>query len=235
MSKYLVLLLFASVSTTLFGQSNSQEDKFRQLSAKVKMRIWDKNNSDKTMNIEVVKYDDIPKYLDFRGTIVECLKWTDGLGDNLLIQSLTGYFIGNEEEDKWEIYAYLFRKEKEKTIYKPVWRIYDYNECFGVDWYAGFIPAATTITDVNHNGIAEISMPYVLICRGGMDPGTMKIIMYEGDTKYAIRGKTMIYCGGEYPYGGNYELSDNLEKETKLKNFILKQWNTHKCEDERFY
>ena len=48
-------------------------------------------------------------------------------------------------------------------------------------------------------GVAEISIPYVSICRGGMDPGVMKIIMYEGSTKYALRGSTMLMCKSEHP------------------------------------
>lgn len=235
--KKFILILLLFIPSIIFGQNDEQINKFKQLSANIKLDIWDKESSDKTIKIENVSYEQIPKSIDFRGTVVECLKWTDKLGDNLLIQSVSGHIPINDEEDedKWELYVYLFRKEVNETSYKKIWKIYDYNLCFGVDWYAGFIPHATTITDIDKNGIAEISIPYVLICRGGMDPGTMKIIMYEGDTKYAIRGETMISCNSNNPYGGDYTLTDNLKEKLAFRNFLIKRWEINKCENERFY
>lgn len=243
--KYIVLILLLDFCCmSLFAQSQQQRDYFIQNRASLFLGIWDKENSSKTIKIDSISYDEIPKDLDFRGTVVEALKWSDKSGDNILIQSISGWFpwkdyddIGSTSymiQDKWEIYAYLFQKKRGETYYKRIWRLYDYNECFGVDWYAGFIPKGTTITDIDNNGIAEISMPYVLICRGGMDPGTMKIIMYEGNKKYAVRGETEI-CVGDNPYGGDYKLSDNLNTKTNFKNFLLKLWNIHKCENGRFY
>lgn len=235
MDKILILLLF--VSSSMLGQTNSSIDKFKQLSASIRLGIWDSENSDTGIKIDRVSYEEIPKTIDFRGTVVECLKWTDSLGENLLIQSVSGHFLVNEEEsdDKWELYAYLFRKGKDETAYKKVWRMYDYNLCFGVDWYAGFIPHATTITDIDGNGITEVSIPYVLICRGGVDPGTMKIIMYEGNNKYAVRGKTMILCDSEYAEGGAYTVSENLKGKPDFKSFLIRRWDIHKCEDDSFY
>lgn len=244
MNKSLLLILLSFVSLMSLGQSVTPEDRFRKLTAQIELNIWDKDNSDEKLKIEKIIYDEIPKYIDFRGTVVECLKWTDKLGENLLIQSVSGHFPWKEYDedsidymmqDKWELYAYLFRKNTDEKTYKRVWKVYDYTECFGVDWYAGFIPHATTITDVDNNGISEISMPYISICRGGMDPGDMKIIAYEGDVKYAVRGRTMLLCKEGYPDGGDYTLSKNLENKDLLKRFLIKRWDDHKCEDERFY
>lgn len=243
--KYIIPVLLLTMANAVWGQADLPEDKLKRLTASIQQGIWDEENSDGTIHIEYVSYDEIPKYLDFRGTVVECLKWTDKLGDNLLIQSVTGYFPwrdyddGNStsyiEYDKYELYAYLFRKNTGETVYKQVWRVYDYNECYGVDSYTGFIPHATTITDIDKNGISEISMPYVLICRGGVDPGDMKIIAYEGDSKYAIRGSTMPLCNSENPYGGEYSLSNNLKEKEPLRNFLIRRWESQKCEDGRFY
>lgn len=245
MSKLKFIILILSLNPiVIFAQSNSKIDHFKELRASLFLNIWDKESSNNSIKIDTISYDEIPKDIDFRGILVEALRWSDKLGDNILIQSISGlfpwkYYDGIDStsytmEDKWEIYAYLFQRKKRETIYKRVWKIYDYNECFGVDWYAGFIPKGTTITDIDNNSITEITIPYVLICRGGLDPGSMKIIMYEGNTKYAIRGKTTLKFNDESD-GGEYRLSDNLNSKIDFKEFLIKRWNAHKYENNRFY
>jgi len=85
------------------------------------------------------------------------------------------------------------------------------------------------------DGITEISIPYVSICRGGMDPGVMKLIMYEGNTKYALRGSTSIMCKSEHHYGGEYKPSDNLNSNKTFMEFLKKHWDRNKCEEGKYY
>jgi hypothetical protein len=242
--KTYILNIFLIAFSFGFGQSKSHSDKFRKLEPDVWLGIWDKPNSESTLKIDTLFYDEIPKNLDFKGTVVEALKWKDALGENILIQTVTGHFSWKDYEensksymlqDKSELYAYLFRKTNSESEFVRVWKVYDFNKCYGVDWFTGFIPKATTITDVNNNGISEITLPYVLICRGGMDPGEMKIIMYEENTKYALRGSTMLMCKSENPYGGEYSSSENLKNNTIFLNFLVKRWNIHKCENGKYY
>lgn len=235
--------LFFLLSLNLFSQEKSDSEILKNTKPSYFIGIWDEKNSEKSLKISKLSYDEIPKDLDFRGTVIEALKWSDYNGDNILIQSLSGQFDWKDYEknskqymlqDKSEIYAYLFIKGKDNESYKLKWRLYDYNECFGVDWFTGFIKSSTTITDLNNNGIAEISMPYILVCRGGLDPGNMKIIMYEGNVKYALRGETMICLGENNSYGGNYKSSENLENQKEFKDFLLNKWRSEKCENGRF-
>lgn len=243
--KYIVLgLLLNFCVIQVVGQSSKQREAFKELEASLFLGIWDRSNSHSSLKIDTISYDEIPKEIDFRGTVVEALRWNDKLGENILIQSLSGWFPWKDydsidstsymKQDKWEIFAYLFQKKKGEKTYKRIWKLYDYNKCYGVDWYAGFIRKGTTITDLDNNGISEISMPYVLVCRGDVSPGDMKIIMYEGNTKYAIRGETE-FCHLNNPYGGDYELSDNLGTKDVFKKFLLRRWSVHKCENDRFY
>jgi hypothetical protein len=242
--KQVAILLIVFYSSLLLGQTQEHADKLRNLEPDVWLGIWDKENSDGSFQIDTLSYDDIPKYLDFRGTVVEALNWKDSEGEKILIQCVTGHFVWKDYledsseymlQDKSELYAYLFLRSEGEKLFKKQWRVYDYTECFGVDWFAGFIPKATAITDVDNDEIAEISLPYVSICRGGMDPGTMKIIMYEGSTKYALRGSTMLMCKSEHPYGGEYKPSANLKERELLLNFLIEHWNRNKCERGRFY
>lgn len=243
MTKHITILLLLLSQLTL-AQSQEHQEKFRQLEPDLWLGIWDKIHSSNSIKIDTLSYDDIPKSLDFRGTVVEALRWTDTNGVNLLIQTVTGQFNWKDYDensldytlqDKSELYAYLFQKNDTDKEYQKVWRVYDYTECFGVDWFTGFIPKATTITDVDQDGVAEVSLPYVLICRGGVDPGVMKIIMYEGGTKYALRGSTMLMCDSDLSFGGEYKPSENLKNNKIFLDFLHQHWERNKCERGRFY
>ncbi len=232
------------ISNFSFGQTKNHKEKFRQLEPNIWLGIWDKENSGKSIKIDTLSYDDIPKTIDFRGTVVEALKWSDSNGENILIQTATGHFTWKDYDkdstdytiqDKSELYAYLFQRTNSDKEFKRKWRVYDYTECFGVDWFTGFVPKATTITDLDNDGITEISLPYVSICRGGMDPGVMKIIMYEGSTKYALRGSTMLMCKSEHSYGGEYKPTEDLKNNKPFMAFLTKHWNRNKCEEEKYY
>lgn len=241
----ITFLIFAIFfSSHLFGQSEKIKERFRQLKPDLWLNIWDKENSDSKINIDTLSYDDIPKYLDFRGTVVEALRWKDNASEKILVQTVTGQFNWKDYEenskeyliqDKSELYVYLFEQKQNDNKFNVSWKIYDYTECFGVDWFTGFIPKATTITDLDQDGITEITVPYVLICRGGMDPGVMKIIMYEDEVKYALRGSTMLMCESKDSYGGENSASENLKINALFLNFLTQRWNVHKCEKGRFY
>jgi hypothetical protein len=52
----------------------------------------------------------------------------------------------------------------------------------------------------------------------------MKIIMYEGKQKFALRGNSIVNPGTE-KIGGDYKLDKSLSKAPKeIKEFALKMW-----------
>lgn len=227
---------------TLFNLSYSQNKDELNLVPNLELEIY--NNSIKnTFNPKEIDYDDIPLYLDFRGIVVESIKWKDSLGDNILILTQTGEFASKEYnssktdyslQSKAELFAYLFVKSDSKEKYKLKWKVYDFQECFIVDLYAGFIKKALTITDLDNDNIAEVTLPYTLYCRGDISPSQMKIIMYENTQKYALRGKTEINfldrSGKRIQYGGEFSIDENLINQPLFKTFLEKKWNQHKIE-----
>ena len=63
-----------------------------------------------------------------------------------------------------------------------------------------FIKNAAVVTDLDQDGIAETTVQYKLACRSDVSPALMKLVMHEGETKYAHRkikagngsGKTLL-------------------------------------------
>jgi hypothetical protein len=81
------------------------------------------------------------------------------------------------------------------------------------------------LTDLNKNGIPEIWMVYKTYCKGDVSPSTMKLIMYEGKQKYAMRGSSKVrvsvkdFAGGEYKFDKAFEASTSA-----IKKFAQQLW-----------
>ena len=177
----------------------------------------------------------LPAEIKFEGKQKEVRKWEDAECKHLLLLTETGVHINkklqheNEGEDA-ELYAYHYLYDATSKKYRQVWRIYDYiNDC-NLDINVGFVPKATTYTDLNNNGIPEIWVVYRLQCTGDVSPPDMKIIMYEGNAKYAVRGNCALVMGGKIEEKSSYEFDMALEKAVpEIKSFARKLWEKHQC------
>ena len=66
-------------------------------------------------------------------------------------------------------------------------------------------PDEVSITDINADGKAEVTIPYKLFCGGGIETATVKIILREGALKLAIRGESEVRLPGQEPFGGKHD------------------------------
>ena len=72
------------------------------------------------------------------------------------------------------------------------WKVYDYIDDCPVDIVASFVKNTFKITDLDNNGVAEIWLMYKTVCHGDVSPSEMKIIMYQGNQKFAMRGENKV-------------------------------------------
>lgn len=92
-------------------------------------------------------------------------------------------------------------------------RVFDYIEC-GDNAEVNFIKNSLTISDINKNGIKEVTFLYDLICNSDFYPADMKLIMIEGDKKYKIRGSKMFFVldnGDDIPQNINYNIDESFK------------------------
>ena len=151
----------------------------------------------------------LPSSLPVEGKIKNAVKWTDKSGENLVIMTETGIF----QSKKWkheaegrdaELFAYHFLLSKDGA--KQTWKAYDFIKDCPLDIEASFIKNTFQVTDLNKDGIAEVWLMYKTVCHGDVSPSDMKIIMYQGLHKFAMRGKNKVkisdrdYIGGEYKF-----------------------------------
>lgn len=107
-----------------------------------------------------------------------------------------------------------------------IWKVRDFvNDC--IVYPELDLLAPVSVTDLNNNGLAEIWMPYKLSCRGDVSPSDMKIIMYEGKKKHAMRGSMTVPVTdsrGSF-IGGDYKMDDAMKKShPKIREHALKLW-----------
>lgn len=154
--------------------------------------------------------------------IVSIRLWYDSLGAHYLVQLQRQNENVSYDKPAAELVAHLYTLDDKKV--KRNWQLYDAMPC-DLDVIAEFADSTVLVTDINKNGIAEISIPYYIGCRGDVSYDQMKIIMYEGQQKFAIRGdsaickaKTGLPVDSTDHYGGKYEIDEKLLQQSALKN-----------------
>ena len=93
------------------------------------------------------------------------------------------------------------------------------------DIKASFIKNSFAVTDLNNDGKAEVWMMYKTSCTSDVSPSDMKIIMYEGEKKYAIRGKNKVKISDKAYEGGEYTFDEIFKKgPLAFRDYATKLW-----------
>lgn len=172
----------------------------------------------------------LPKTINYKGSIVQTAQWKDSLGNNIILLTEKGiHAAGTEGNRSAALYALHYVIKNDST--QLVWRVYDFRDDCPVDIEASFIKNTFTITDLDHNGVAEIWMMYKITCQGDVSPIPMKIIMYEGQQKFAARGNTKVKVSATEIIGGNYTFDDAFNKAPAMfRQFADSLWQMHKSD-----
>jgi hypothetical protein len=179
--------------------------------------------------IKVTKLDknSIPKAIQYNGHIVDAVRWTDNLGDHIVITTETGKTKSKSTSDDdysdAALYAYHY-SIKEDSI-KLTWKVYDYVKECDFDLKANFIKNTFPVTDIDKNGKAEVWLIYETLCTGDVSPSEMKIIMYEDGKKYAVRGKRKTKVSATEYAGGEYSFDDAFKKAPEVfRRYASQLW-----------
>jgi hypothetical protein len=171
----------------------------------------------------------LPKGIKYEGKIKTAVHWVDSLGDNIAIMTETGIYQSKKfkhENDGGdaELFAYHFIVKDDSAF--QTWRVYDFISDCPVDIEAEFIKKSFQVTDLNLDGVSEIWIMYKTVCHGDVSPCDMKIIMYQGQQKYAIRGQNKVKVSDNEFYGGDYKFDKAFADGPKeFLEFAKKLWN----------
>ena len=175
---------------------------------------------------QIVDHSSLSKTFTFKGKAVHAQRFQDKTGAYLSILTQTGA-IPQKADDEFmqaHLYAYVY-KPKAGSAPLLLWQVHDMITDCNLDLAANFIAGAYRITDLDRDGKAEVWLGYRLTCRGDVSPGVFKIIMYEGKTKYAMRGVGKIKIGSHLqPDGGEIESNDFSKGPTVFNQYASKLW-----------
>ncbi len=180
------------------------------------------------INVIKLERSKLPKGIHVQGEIGNAIRYTDKLGDNIVITTETGQFPSkkeNEEDDKdAELFAYHFLSEAD-TI-KQTWKVYDFIKACPFDIEANFVKNTFQVTDLNNDGIAEVWIMYKTACHSDVSSSDMKIIMYQGTQKFAMRGRNKVKISDTQFEGGEYTF-DKLftDGPVVFSDFAKKLWD----------
>lgn len=183
------------------------------------------------LNPVKVQLNQLPAGLKYSGKVKEAIRYADKLGEQLVIICETGTYVDKKvkhENDGRDAEVYAFQYKLTGGIASQTWRIYDFIHDCDLDLGASFVRNTFQVTDLDNNGIAEVWVMYRTVCHGDVSPMEMKVIMYQGNQKYAMRGETRVKPSDTETYGGDYKFDQLFLKAPKpFRDFAVKLWNQH--------
>ncbi len=179
--------------------------------------------------ITKVDLNKIPAGIKYTGKIKNAISWNDKMGKNIVLTCETGVHENKNSENEHrnaEIFAYHYIVSENKI--QQNWKIYDFVKDCEVDVQANFIKNTLRVTDLNNDGIGEVWIMYKTTCTGDVSPAEMKIIMYQGKQKYAMRGENRVRVSEKEFVGGNYTFDKAFNESPKMfKEFAKNMWNNN--------
>jgi hypothetical protein len=175
----------------------------------------------------------IPKNIQYTGKVVQALRWTDSTGDNIVILTATDKTQSkNAPDDGYSdaaLYAYHYLLIGDSA--KQTWKVYDYVKECPVDMFLYFVDKTFTVTDLNKDGKAEVWLMYKVSCQGDVSPIPMKIIMYQDNKKFAVRGTTRVRVSANEYMGGTYSFDEAFKNAPAVfRQYAEKLWKQNKEE-----
>ncbi|MDT8925551.1 hypothetical protein RBE51_22470 [Pseudomonas taiwanensis] len=116
-----------------------------------------------------------------------------------------------QEVDKVQLKATLYGRAAERDAFKPRWQIEQETSCPGLDLDVDFYTDVSDVSDLNKDGVAEVTVASHAFCGGGIDPHDISIELREGQASYTITGQSLITPAGEEPIGGERDDSASLK------------------------
>jgi len=148
-------------------------------------------------------------------TPIKSVHFRDRDGEGLLVLSRSdGQAVDAESEqevDKVVLKATLYGRTTDRDAFKPRWQIEQETTCPGLDLDVDFYTDVSDVSDLNKDGVAEVTVASHAFCGGGIDPHDIAIEMREGQSAYTITGQSLITPAGEDPVGGEREDSASLK------------------------
>lgn len=180
------------------------------------------------LKVTKLKPKDVPAEILPKGELKEVLRFVDREGDHLLVCSETGVTTSPSDESMRQAELYARHYLLQNGHYTEGWMVTDFVRDCPVDLEAQFVPNTTQVTDLNNDGVSEVWIMYTTACHGDVSPSTMKIIVYQGGQKFAMRGRKQVSLGEKDVVGGDYTFDQAFtEGPAVIREYAKKLWKKH--------
>lgn len=154
----------------------------------------------------------LPSGVKATGTVLAMEEAADADGDHV-------YFVEKVAKKTGpELHAYGYVSKGGKWVKQ--WQANDFvRDC---DFDAILELKQLAVEDVNADGKSEVIVAYEIACVSDVSPHGLKVLLYSGDTKYALRGSTKVDVGGGTFEGGTYEADPSIPP--AFADFLKKRW-----------
>lgn len=185
--------------------------------------------------IEILNFDksELKKIKDIKGEFKHGLKWKDSRGENLFIFTLENSFRQwDMEEEGMGDYVYLinaYHYSIDKKKYKLEKNYINITSECGFPPFeleADFNSKAFEITDIDNDGIAEISFIYYYNCSSEINPKTINLVFIDKGKPYIVRGSELMLT--YYPESGQRYFGHEFRGASEeILDFVTKKWDEH--------
>ena len=138
------------------------------------------------------------------GTVERWVSWQDSRGDNVAIFSQDTKEKARKDGERLvskSLFVTVFSGKDGKL--KRVREVRELANACLFDLTNEARETSVGVTDLDGDGIGELTFAYVTGCRSDVSPLSMKLLMLEGADKHILRGSTRVAAGPE-KIGGEF-------------------------------
>ncbi len=169
-------------------------------------------------------------YAGTQGKLWKKTPYTDSRGRHMVVLTHTGLYQSRPDPaypdnvcGNSDIFAYGYDDDGAAAP-TLAWKMHDYVHDCETSATAEFSQDSPVITDLDGNGVSEVWITYYVSCHGDVSPDGMKVLMYEGGKKHALRGETFLHVDG-MDMGGSYKADPAFnEAPAPIRRFADELW-----------
>jgi hypothetical protein len=148
---------------------------------------------------------DVPKDIKLPGKVVKAIGFSDKNGENFVVFATQTV----KKTEANSAYLTVEHVAHPNGVRKSLRTVRDKDEDCDLDQTAEFKDGALTVTDLDNDGIAEVTFAYAVSCKSDVSPDTLKLLMLENGDKYILRGSTRVGMKGDQA-GGEYKVDPSF-------------------------
>lgn len=185
-------------------------------------------------NTNEIKLTKIPEQIKYEGIIQASDSWKDKNGMNYFLITITEQKDSVSSDDNFDShyltkFLYAYHYVQNGDLFTLSRKITDFIKNCEFDLILYYETGSLSITDLDKNGINEVSFVYKLTCTSDVSPYDMKLIILENGKKYPVRGTGMIKYDEESIFGGEYKLGEEFNQApAEFKSYAKQKWDKFK-------